>query len=109
MIFEISDNDGYSGRLRSYYISSLVTKLTFLAICLGYLSPVWADSMRCGTRLLSDGKTPGATMAEVLQKCGEPYSTYRNNWLYFKGNSVYRVYFNNSSFGVQSQQVDIDN
>ena len=31
-------------------------------------APVYADSMRCGTRLV----TPGDSKAEVLQRCGEP-------------------------------------
>ena len=33
-------------------------------------------------------------MTEVRGKCGEPYDTYRNQWLYVNGDAVYRVYFN---------------
>ncbi len=93
MISEISNSDGYPDKFGSH-ILLFITKLAFLAICLGCLTPAWADSMRCGTRLVSDGKMPGATMSEVLDKCGEPYATHRNKWLYYKGDSVYRVYFN---------------
>lgn len=53
-----------------------------------------AASMRCGSRLLSDGKVPGPTMPEVLQRCGEPYLEHQNQWLYVRGDAVYRVYFN---------------
>jgi hypothetical protein len=33
-------------------------------------------------------------MAEVEHRCGQPYDTYRDQWLYVKGDAVYRVYFN---------------
>jgi hypothetical protein len=50
--------------------------------------------MRCGGRLISDGKVPGTLQAEVLLRCGEPYDTSGDQWLYVRGDAVYRVYFN---------------
>ncbi len=61
---------------------------------LGLASSTWADAMRCGSDLITDNKKPGASMMEVVQKCGEPYDKYGKQWLYVKGGSVYRVYFN---------------
>jgi hypothetical protein len=71
--------------------SLLVTLL--LACALGWTA-VQGASMRCGNRLISDGRVPGTTQAEVLHRCGEPYDRSRQQWLYVKGDAVYRVYFN---------------
>ena len=58
--------------------------------------PAWPDTswasqkMRCGKHLI--GK--GALQDIVLVRCGQPYSRYRNYWLYRKGQSVFRLRFN---------------
>ncbi len=53
-----------------------------------------AGTMRCGTYTLSDAQRAGQTQAEVLYKCGQPYSRSGGTWLYVHGDgSVYRVHF----------------
>jgi hypothetical protein len=46
---------------------SLFTRLLPIA-CLLFIQPASADSMRCGSALVSDGAHPG----KVLLECGEP-------------------------------------
>ena len=58
------------------------------------LVPAQAGSIRCGTYLVTDGNLPGTSMVEVARKCGEPYAKYGDQWIYMKGSTVYRVYFN---------------
>ena len=50
--------------------------------------------MRCGGRVIGKGINQGISMAEVQQRCGQPYDVYGNQWLYVIGNNVFRVYFN---------------
>jgi len=51
----------------------------------------WADlSMRCGRYLVDKG----TLIDEVIAKCGDPYSTYGDYWLYRQGKVVYRLHFN---------------
>ena len=47
-------------------------------------------SIRCGVHLIRKG----ALKDEVLARCGQPYSTSRDDWLYRRGRTVYRVRFN---------------
>lgn len=50
----------------------------------------WASrTMRCGNSLI--GK--GAFEDQVLARCGAPYSTRGNYWLYRVRNVVFRLYF----------------
>ena len=45
-------------------------ELFITVLFIGFLaSPVWADSMRCGNKLVSTGYTTG----EVMLVCGEPF------------------------------------
>jgi hypothetical protein len=53
--------------------------------------------MRCGSAVISDGKKHKVSMAEVLKRCGQPYDKYGNQWLYVRGDAVYRIYFNAQS------------
>ena len=76
--------------LLSKYVST--TLLTFVVIVL-FSEAVWAGSMKCGTHLITDGKKPGPSKAEVKRKCGYPYSESGNRWIYYKGRSVYRLRF----------------
>jgi uncharacterized protein DUF2845 len=60
--------------------------------------PAAADSMRCGSSLISEG----ATVGEVLQKCGEPdshtqisepiYATRPNGTTYIVGTTTQEVW-----------------
>jgi hypothetical protein len=77
-----------SGALSALGLGALAVTL-FLVV-----TPALAGQMRCKGRIIKDGKKPGATMAEVLHRCGQPYDEYRNQWLYVKGDAVHRVYFN---------------
>jgi hypothetical protein len=62
----------------------------------------WA--MRCGTHLITAGRSPGPSQIEVLQKCGEPYSQSGNRWIYVKGQSIYRLLFSEISGLVSIKQ-----
>ncbi len=73
----------------------------FLMLLFAFFSEsLWA-AMRCGTHLITDGKSPGPSEIEVMRKCGEPYSrSYSrsgNSWIYVKGGSTYRLRFSENS------------
>ena len=44
--------------------------------------PVLADSMRCGTHIISSGGRHGPGQYEVLKKCGEPTARSGDVWIY---------------------------
>ena len=77
--------------------SSVSYFLMFLILLVLFSESVWAGSMRCGTHLITDGKKPGPSKAEVKRKCGYPYSESGNRWIYYKGRSVYRLRFSEVS------------
>jgi hypothetical protein len=56
---------------------SLRASLLAMAATLGMAMPVTADSMRCGTRLITDGDTAG----KLRSLCGEPASISRTTLL----------------------------
>ena len=61
-----------------------------LVLLLVWPDPSWASrKMRCGNTLI--GK--GAYEEQVLARCGEPYASHGNYWLYRVRNVVFRVYF----------------
>jgi len=74
--------------------TSLTAFLIATCICL----PAAADTMRCGSSLISEGATQG----EVLQKCGEPdsraqisepiYATRPNGTTYVVGTTSQEVW-----------------
>jgi hypothetical protein len=41
-----------------------------------------ADSIRCGTHIITAGGRHGPDKYEVLKKCGEPTSRFGNTWVY---------------------------
>lgn len=58
------------------------------------LEPAFADSMRCGSHIISTGGLHGPGKHEVLKKCGEPTDRYGNTWVYEKsGGATYVVVF----------------
>ncbi len=66
----------------------------FSVCCLAGATASSAATMRCNGDLISDGKMPRTTDAEILYRCGEPYSKSGRNWLYVRGkNQVYRLQF----------------
>jgi len=48
--------------------------------------PTLADSVRCGSHILSTGGRHGPDKYEVLKKCGEPTTRAGNTWIYDKSN-----------------------
>ena len=70
------------------------------------VEPVLANSMRCGTHIITAGldesESPG--MYEVLKRCGEPTARYGNTWVYEKSSSVTHVV----KFGNDGQIWSID-
>lgn len=67
-------------------VASLI--LIFFLLC-----EIASASMRCGTNLITAGQRNRTSQAEVVKKCGTPYSKSGNSWIYIKGNQVYRLKF----------------
>jgi hypothetical protein len=53
--------------------------------------PTLADSMRCGTHIISSGGLHGPGKYEVLKKCGEPTFRSGNSWTYEQPGGISRV------------------
>lgn len=62
-----------------------------------FIQSASAGSMRCGTHVISDGLSPGPSKAQVKRKCGRPYLESGNRWVYYKGQSIYRLRFTDAS------------
>ena len=45
-------------------------------------NPALANSMRCGTHLITGGDTGSPGKYEVLKRCGEPKARYGDTWVY---------------------------
>ena len=64
-----------------------------------FMQTALADSMRCGTHLLSTGGRPGPGKYEVLKKCGEPTTRSGDTWIYDKpGGKKYVVVFDAAGY-----------
>ena len=50
-----------------------------------------ADSIRCGTNIISAGGRHGPGKYEVLKKCGEPTARSGDTWVYEQHGGVRRV------------------
>ena len=50
--------------------------------------PAFADSMRCGSHIISTGGLHGPDKYEVLKKCGEPTVRSGNTWVYDRPGGV---------------------
>ena len=55
------------------------------------VEPVLANSMRCGTHIITAGLQESPGKYEVLKRCGEPKARYGNTWIYEKSSSVTRA------------------
>ncbi len=55
-----------------------------------------ADSIRCGTHIITAGGLHGPGKYEVLKKCGEPTARSGNTWIYERHGGVRRVVFDAS-------------
>jgi len=59
----------------------LVAMLILLTLM---LDSALADSVRCGSHIISSGQRHGTDKYEVLKKCGEPTVRAGNTWVYDK-------------------------
>jgi hypothetical protein len=78
----------------------MINKIKLIAATLFFsivmIEPALANSMRCGSHLITAGNDNSPGMYEVLKKCGEPDERYGNTWVYAKSSSVKHVIrFNN--------------
>jgi len=60
--------------------SILIVASVLLSVLM--LEPALAESMRCGTHIISTGGLHGPDKYEVLKKCGEPAARFGNTWVY---------------------------
>ena len=71
--------------------------ITIASLSFLILTQTASASMRCGNHLITQGQRIGESKAAVYKKCGAPYKQAGNNWIYIKGNSVYRLRFSENS------------
>jgi len=71
------------------YKSKLIVASVFLSVLM--LEPAVADSIRCGTHIISSGGLHGPGKYEVLKKCGEPTVRQGNSWIYEQPGGAKRV------------------
>ncbi len=71
------------------YKSKLIVASVFLLTLM--LKPALADSVRCGSHILSTGGRHSADKYEVLKKCGEPTIRAGNTWIYEKSHGAKSV------------------
>jgi hypothetical protein len=80
--------------------SKLIVAGVFLSALM--VEPAFADSMRCGSHIISTGGLHGPGKHEVLKKCGEPTVRYGNTWIYERsGGANYAVVFDSSGYLVR--------
>ena len=61
--------------------------------------PALADSMRCGTHIISSGGLHGPGKYELLKKCGQPTARSGDTWIYERPGGVkYVVVFDASGY-----------
>jgi len=71
------------------YKSKLIVASVFLSVLM--MGPAVADSIRCGTHIISSGGLHGPGKYEVLKKCGEPTVRQGNSWIYEQPGGAKRV------------------
>ncbi len=82
---------------RSILLGLVIQTIVLLMVFALFSESAWAESMKCGTHIISDGLKPGPSKAQVKRKCGRPYLESGNHWVYYKGRSVYRLRFSEPS------------
>lgn len=55
-----------------------------------------AESITCGTHVISDDQTQPLTIGDIRHKCGKPESEYDNNLYYEHAGARYRLHFNDN-------------
>ena len=68
------------------YKSLLIIASVFLLALM--LKPALADSVRCGSHIISSGERHGTDKYEVLKKCGEPTIRAGDIWIYEKAHGA---------------------
>ncbi len=68
------------------YKSKLIVASVFLLTLM--LKPALADSVRCGSHIISSGERHGTDKYEVLKKCGEPAIRAGDTWIYEKSHGA---------------------
>ncbi len=71
------------------YKSKLIVASVFLLTLM--LKSALADSVRCGSHIISTGERHGTDKYEVLKKCGEPTIRAGNTWIYEKSSGAKSV------------------
>ncbi len=66
-----------------------------LGVCVAATNPALANSMRCGTHLITGNMRDSPGMYEVLRRCGEPTDRYGNTWVYKKRGATHVLRFTN--------------
>ena len=79
---------------KSKWIAALIGLLSMLLV-----QTALAESMRCGTHLISTGGLHGPGKYEVLKKCGEPTVRSGDTWIYdMPGGKKYVVVFDAAGY-----------
>ena len=86
--------------MRAESILALLSMLVLSAAA----EPLLADTMRCGVHIISASASDGATMYEVLKKCGEPTYRHGRQWIYESASQITRTLI----FNARGRLVDID-
>ncbi|UCE90354.1 MAG: hypothetical protein JSW10_05955 [Pseudomonadota bacterium] len=76
-------------------MKTAITATTGALLLLGVHS-AYADSITCGTHIVSDDQTQPQTKGEIRQKCGKPKSERGNNLYYEHAGGTYRLHFNDN-------------
>ncbi len=71
---------------------SRLFKAVLIALILAAAHSSFADSIRCGTHLISPSRN-GPGKYEVLKKCGEPVERRGFTWLYKQGRVIVELHF----------------
>ena len=66
-----------------------------VVLCAVAGSPAQANSMRCGTHLITGGDRSSPGKYEVLRRCGEPTDRYGNTWVYKRSGATHVLRFTN--------------
>ena len=75
----------------------MINKLKFISASLIVsITMIWptlanANSMRCGTHIITSGLSDSPGKYEVLKRCGEPTAGDGDTWIYERSSSITKV------------------
>ena len=83
-------------------------RFTFPLVALFFLvaPQLQADSIRCGSHIIRDGGSHGATMYEVLKKCGEPEKREGHTWIYKLKGRYWSMSFDGNGYLLRLNRVE---